>query len=93
MGGMGCRLCLIACPYSRKNNWVHALARRADGADPTGIVEKGLTAMQKNLFDAPNAQEYLPPPDGRFANFREAPKWLQVKEYLNIDALDPTIGE
>ena len=92
MGGMGCRLCLIACPYSRKNNWVHGLARRADQADVTGLLDNGLTLMQKKLFDAPEASEYLPPPDGRFANFREAPRWLHVKEYLDIDVLDPTTG-
>ena len=93
MGGMGCRLCLIACPYSRKNNWVHATARKLDTHDPTGLVDNGLTLMQKKLFDAPEAHEYLPPPDGRFANFREPPEWLQVKEYLDIDVSDPTKGE
>jgi epoxyqueuosine reductase len=89
MGGMGCRLCLIACPYSRKSNWLHQLARKADSKDPTGIVNKSLTSMQKNLFVAPEAHEYLPPPDGHFANFREPPEWLQVKNYLDIDVNDP----
>jgi len=93
MGGMGCRLCLVACPYSRKNNWVHGFARNIDAADFTGLVDNGLTTMQKKLFTAPDANEYLPPPDGHFANFREPPKWLQVKEYLNMDVLDPTKGE
>lgn len=93
MGGMGCRLCLIACPYSRKNNWVHGFARNLDMADPTGLVDNGLTLMQKKLFDIPEASEYLPPPDGKYANFHEPPKWLQVKEYLDIDFLDPSKGE
>jgi len=93
MGGMGCRICLVACPYSRKNNWVHSFARKADMIDPTGLIDNGLTMMQKKLFDAPEPAEFLPPPDGHFANFREAPKWLQVKEYLDINVLDPTKGE
>jgi reductive dehalogenase len=93
MGGMGCRLCLIACPYSRKNNWVHAMTRTLDTNDPTGIVNNTLTKMQEMFFKAPAAQEYLPPPDGRFATFREPPDWLTVKEYLDIDILDPTKGE
>jgi len=93
MGGMGCRLCLIACPYSRKNNWVHALARNINHLDPTGLSEKGLTLMQKKLFNAPDAHEYLPPPDGSFENFRQPPEWLQVKEYLDINVSDPTKGE
>ena len=93
MGGMGCRLCLIACPYSRKNNWVHGLARKLDTTDPTGLIDNGLTMMQKKFFDAPEAQDYLPPPDGHFANYRQPPEWLQVKNYLDIEVSDPTIGD
>ena len=93
MGGMGCRLCLIACPYSRKSNWAHTLARAADGKDPTGIIRRGLTWMQKTFFKTPDASEYLPPPDGRFATFREPPEWLQVNKYLDIKTPDPTRGE
>jgi reductive dehalogenase len=92
MGGMGCRLCLIACPYSRKSNWAHTLARAADTRDPTGIVNKALTWMQKTFFKTPEASEYLPPPDGRFATFREPPEWLSVEKYLDLKALDPTKG-
>lgn len=92
MGGMGCRLCLIACPYSRKSNWVHALARKMDTHDPTGLLDNGLTLMQKKLFDAPEATEFLPPPDGRFADYRKPPDWLQVKEYLDMDVIEPTQG-
>ncbi|HCC70646.1 MAG TPA: hypothetical protein DEQ09_05780 [Bacteroidales bacterium] len=93
MGGLGCRLCLIACPYSRKNNWVHRLTRNIDKADPTGLTTRGLTAMQKKLFEAPEAHEFLPPPDGHFANFREAPDWLQVRKYLDIDVIEPKAGD
>lgn len=93
MGGMGCRLCLIACPYSRKANWGHKLARKLDTNDPTGLVNNGLTWFQKTFFETPAAGEYLPPPDGRFANYREPPEWLKVKDYLNIDYIDPTNGE
>lgn len=93
MGGMGCRLCLIACPYSRKNNWAHDLARTVDTHDPTGLVNDGLTWMQKTFFDTPEAAEYLPPPDGRFATFREPPEWLTVEKYLDLKVVDPTKGE
>ncbi len=93
MGGMGCRLCLIACPYSRKNNWVHGLARNLDMRDPTGLVNNKLTWIQNTFFKTPEASEYLPPPDGRFANFREPPEWLLVENYLDMDVLNPTKGE
>jgi len=93
MGGMGCRLCLIACPYSRKSNWAHTMARRADTNDATGLVRRSLTWFQKTFFKTPAASEYLPPPDGRFATFREPPEWLTVKHYLDVKVLDPTRGE
>jgi len=93
MGGIGCRLCLIACPFSRKNNWVHATSRLVDKYDPTGLANDTLIWMQKNFFKYPDAQEYLPPPDGRFATYREPVEWLQVKKYLDIDVLDPMKGE
>lgn len=93
MGGMGCRLCLIACPYSRRSNWVHQLAREADTHDPTGLLNNTFTWMQKAFFKTPDAPEYLPPPDGRFATFREPPEWLSIKNYLDIKAPDPTKGE
>ena len=93
MGGMGCRLCLIACPYSLKNNWAHAMARNVDIHDPTGLAKNSLTWMQKTFFKTPEAAEYLPPPDGHFATFREPPEWLLVDNYLDIQALDPTKGE
>jgi reductive dehalogenase len=90
MGGMGCRLCLIACPYSRKSNWLHSIARKLNEKDPTGVSERGLTYMQKKLFDTPEASEYLPPPDGHFANFREPPEWLLVENYLDINVKNPS---
>lgn len=93
MGGLGCRLCLIACPYSRKSNWVHTMTRTLDTHDSTGLMNNTLTKMQKIFFKAPAAHEYLPPPDGRFATFREPPDWLKVKNYLDIKVLDPTKGE
>ena len=89
LGGMGCRICLISCPYSRKANWVHTMARKVDTADPTDLVAKGLTYMQKGLFDAPEPEDYLPPPDGEYANFRQPPEWLEVKNYLEMDAKPP----
>jgi reductive dehalogenase len=93
MGGLGCRLCLIACPYSRKNNWVHAMAREIDTHDPTGLANDSFTWMQKTFFKWPRAEEYMPPPDGRFATFREPPEWLKTENYLDIPFLDPTKGE
>ena len=92
MGGMGCRLCLTACPYSRKNNWAHALARKIDTDDPTGLVDNALIWNQKTFFDTPDASEFLPPPDGRFANYHEAPEWLSVEKYLDINTIDPSKG-
>jgi reductive dehalogenase len=89
MGPMGCRLCVAVCPYSRKDNWIHDLARQVDSRDPTGVASSALLAMQKNLFDAPGAAEYRPPPDGHFASYRPEPPYLHAERYLDIPIRSP----
>ena len=89
MGPIGCRLCIAACPYSRKDNWVHGVARVIDPIDPTGLFNDSLIWMQKTLFDAPEASEYKRPPDGCFASYRPAPDWLNVENWFDITPPDP----
>lgn len=89
MGPIGCRLCIAACPYSRKDNWVHGVARVLDPIDPTGLFNDSLIWMQKTLFDAPEASEYKRPPDGCFASYRPAPDWLNVEKWFDITPPDP----
>lgn len=90
MGGMGCRLCVANCPYSRKDNWLHELARELDPRDPTGTVSSTLLWMQKNFFDAPEALEYRRIAEGgHFAQYRKEPFWLQGETYLDIPIVDP----
>ncbi len=89
MGPIGCRLCIAACPYSRKDNWVHGVARVLDPIDPTGLFNDSLIWMQKTLFDAPEASEYKRPPDGCFASYRPAPDWLNVENWFTITPPDP----
>lgn len=93
MGPMGCRLCVATCPYSRKDNWLHGVARTVDPRDPTGVVSSGLLWLQKNFFDYPDAVEYRRPPDGHFASYRPAPRYLQTERYLNVDIVKPKKGE
>ncbi len=92
MGPLGCRLCLAVCPYSRKNNWVHELAKVADVNDPTGLVNDSLIWMQKSVFEAPDPQEYRRPPDGRFAGYRPAPEWLEIENWFAISPANPQKG-
>ena len=89
MGPIGCRLCIAACPYSRKSNWVHGIARAVDPIDPTGIFNDSLIWMQKSLFDAPEATAYKRPPDGCFASYRPAPDWLNIDNWFDISPPDP----
>jgi epoxyqueuosine reductase len=89
MGPMGCRLCVATCPYSRKDNWLHDMARTLDPRDPTGIVSSGLLWMQKNLFDAPDAVDYRRVPEGEFASYRPAPSYMDAAKYLNIKVVKP----
>ena len=80
----GCRICLAVCPYSRKNNWIHTLAREVDPRDPTGVTSKAMLEMQKNFFDYPGANEYLPPPDGNNKTFGKPPDWLLTEEWFDV---------
>lgn len=90
MGPMGCRLCVVTCPYSRKDNWVHDVARTLDPRDPTGFVSSGLLWMQKSFFDMPDAVEYHRPAlGGHFASYREEPSFLKAEKYLDIDIVSP----
>lgn len=90
MGGMGCRLCVANCPYSRKDNWLHDMSRELDPRDPTGIVSSTLLWMQKNFFDAPEALDYRRVAEGgHFAQYRKEPFWLQGETYLDMDIIDP----
>jgi epoxyqueuosine reductase len=90
MGGMGCRLCVANCPYSRKDNWLHDMSRQLDPRDPTGIVRGTLLWMQKNFFDAPEALDYRRIAEGgHFAQYRDEPYWLHGETYLDIPITDP----
>ncbi len=89
MGPMGCRLCVAVCPYSRKDNWIHSVAREVDPRDPTGVASTGLLFLQKNFFDYPEAEEYRRPPDGHFASYRPEPTFLHAERYLDIDIVSP----
>lgn len=81
----GCRICLSVCPYSRKNNWIHTIARETDPRDPTGLVSTAMLAMQKNFFDYPEAQEYLPHPDGENKTYQEGPDWLLTENWCDFE--------
>jgi reductive dehalogenase len=89
MGPMGCRLCVAVCPYSRKDNWIHSVAREVDPRDPTGVASTGLLWLQKNFFDYPEAEEYRRPPDGHFASYRPEPTFLHAERYLDLDIVSP----
>ncbi len=80
----GCRICLAVCPYTRKNNWIHTIAREVDPRDPTGLFSSAMLSMQKNFFDYPGGDEYLPPPDGNNKTFNEGPRWLRTEEWFDM---------
>jgi reductive dehalogenase len=80
----GCRVCLAVCPYSRKNNWIHRLAKEIDPWDPTGTFSSAMLAMQKGFFNYPGGEGYLPPPDGKNATYGKPPEWLQSDEWFEL---------
>jgi reductive dehalogenase len=81
----GCRICLAVCPYTRKNNWIHALSRYVDPRDPTGIAASLLLWTQKAFFKYPEAKEFMPPPVGRNATYHEPPDWLQTEKWFDVE--------
>jgi reductive dehalogenase len=81
----GCRICLAVCPYTRKNNWVHALSKYTDSRDPTGIVASLLLKAQKSFFKYPEAKDFLPPPEGKNATYHEPPDWLQTDKWFDVN--------
>lgn len=90
MGPMGCRLCAITCPYSRKDNWLHTAAKKIDPYDPTGVVSSGLLWVQKNFFDYPDNLEYRRvKAGGHFASFRPEPSYMVADKYLDIEITNP----
>lgn len=93
MGPMGCRLCVATCPYSRKDNWLHDMARTVDPRDPTGITSSSLLWLQKNFFDYPDAIEYRRPAEGgHFASYRPEPDYMKAETYLDIPITSPHEG-
>ena len=93
MGPMGCRLCVATCPYSRKDNFIHDIARTVDPRDPTGVASSGLLWMQKNFFDYPDAIEYRRPAEGgHFASYRPEPSYMEAEKYLDVDVVSPHEG-
>ncbi len=89
---LGCRLCLAVCPFSRKGNYAHKTSKFIDSNDPTGLAASVLIWMQKTMFKSPDVQDYLAPPDGRFAGLREAPTWLKVEDWFDMNVKNPQKG-
>jgi reductive dehalogenase len=81
----GCRICMAVCPYTRKNNWLHALSRNIDPRDRTGITSSALLWMQKAFFTYPTAREFMPPPAGKNASYHEPPEWLQTEKWFDVE--------
>ncbi len=86
MGPMGCRLCVANCPYSRKDNWLHDVAKQVDPRDPTGAFSSALLWMQNTFFEHPEALDYRrPEAGGGFASYRPEPFYLHAEDYLDMD--------
>ena len=44
-----------------------------------------MLAMQKNFFDYPEAQDYLPHPDGENKTYQEGPEWLLTEKWCDFE--------
>ena len=82
--GRACRICLTVCPYTRKNNWLHNLAKNIEARDPSGIVSRMLLLQQKTFFNYPEARDFMPPPEGKNVTYHEPPEWLKTEEWFDV---------
>jgi ferredoxin len=86
LGNMGCRLCIAACPYTRKSNWLHKTALKVTANDPTGISERALTSIQKSFYPGPDPEfYYMPSLGGENASYREPPWWLRTEDFIDLE--------
>ena len=81
-----CRLCIAACPYARKSNWLHRTALRVNANDPTGIPERALASMQESYYPGPDPEYYcMPSLGGETASYRELPWWLRTEDFIHLE--------
>ncbi len=82
--GMGCRVCIGVCPYTRKNTWIHTISRELEPRDPTGLVSTGLLAMQNNFFTYPDAEEFRAEWDGgKEATYHNPVDWHRPENFFS----------
>jgi reductive dehalogenase len=83
LGNYGCRICVAVCPYTRKANWLHRTAFKTSLYDPTGVVDRVLTALQKRFYPGPDPQDYyIPSLGGKNASYRKPPWWLRSEDFI-----------
>lgn len=84
-GSMGCRVCIAACPYTRKSNWAHKTALQVIANDPTGISHKLLAGMQKRFYPGHDPSDfYAATLGGKNASYREPPWWLKTEDFIEL---------
>lgn len=87
LGNMGCRICVAACPYTRKANWIHRSALQVTAHDPTGLSHRLLTALQKRFYPGPVPQDYYAASlGGKNASYRRPPWWLRTEDFIDTSA-------
>jgi reductive dehalogenase len=87
LGSMGCRICIAACPYTRKSNWAHRAALHATANDPTGLSHKALAGLQKRFYPGPDPQGYYAKClGGENASYRQPPWWLRAEDFIDFSS-------
>ena len=79
-GPMGCRACVAACPWSRRNTWAHRLVRNVLSRDPTGLTHAASIWAEKNMYPK-NALDDLNPP--KFLGVFNPPDWIVTANYVD----------
>lgn len=84
--GLGCRVCIGVCPFSRKNTWIHTISRELEPRDPSGLTSTALLAMQHNFFKYPEAQDFKSDWDGgKESNYHNPPWWMRAENFFELE--------
>lgn len=79
-GPMGCRACVAACPWTRRNTWVHRMMRNILSRDSTGVSQTVSVWAEKNMYPK-HIQDDLNPP--LFRGVFDPPDYMITADYIS----------
>ncbi|MEL7563197.1 4Fe-4S double cluster binding domain-containing protein [Dehalogenimonas sp. 4OHTPN] len=79
-GPTGCRACVAACPWTRRNTWSHRMMRNILARDSTGLVSNVALWAERNMYPK-NMLDDLNPP--LFKGVFDPPEYLKTANFIS----------